>query len=65
MFRGLRTTLLLLAPLAGFPSLAFAAPLSFTVNLSEPVTVNTGGGTSRIALDIGGVTRYASYASGV
>ena len=38
--------------------------LSFTVNASETVLVNTGGGTPRLALDIGGVTRYASYVSG-
>jgi hypothetical protein len=34
------------------------------VNLSEAVTVNTGGGTPRIAVDVGGVTRYATYTSG-
>jgi hypothetical protein len=45
-------------------SSAFAAPLSFTVNMSEAVNVGTGGGTPRIAVDVGGVTRYASYASG-
>ena len=38
--------------------------LSFTVNASETVIVDTGGGTPRLALDIGGVTRYASYVSG-
>ncbi|MBU2131303.1 MAG: Ig-like domain-containing protein, partial [Gammaproteobacteria bacterium] len=38
--------------------------LSFTVSSTENVTVNTGGGTPRIALTIGGTTRYASYASG-
>ncbi|WP_443191873.1 DUF4347 domain-containing protein [Pseudomonas indica] len=38
--------------------------LSFTVNASEPVVVNTAGGTPRLALDIGGVTRYATYVSG-
>lgn len=39
--------------------------LDFTVNLSESVTVNTSGGTPRIAitLDTGG-TAYASYVSG-
>ena len=42
-----------------------AAPvLSFTVNMSEAVTVDTAGGVPRIALNVGGVTRYASYASG-
>jgi hypothetical protein len=38
--------------------------LSFTVNTSENITVNTGGGTPRIALTIGSTTRYASYVSG-
>jgi len=38
--------------------------LSFTVTTSEAVFVNTSGGTPRLALDIGGVTRYASYVSG-
>lgn len=43
---------------------AFAANVPFTVNMLENVTVNTAGGTPRIQLDVGGVTRYASYASG-
>ncbi len=38
--------------------------LDFTVNTDEIVTVNTGGGTPRLVLDIGGVTKYASYVSG-
>ncbi|UXY15303.1 DUF4347 domain-containing protein [Chitiniphilus purpureus] len=38
--------------------------LTFTVNLSEPVTVDTGGGTPRLALDLGGTTVYAAYVSG-
>ena len=38
--------------------------LTFTVNTSEAVTVNTGGGTPRLVLDIGGSTAYASYVSG-
>lgn len=38
--------------------------LDFTVNFSENVTVNTGGGTPRIQLTIGATTRYASYVSG-
>ena len=38
-----------------------AASLSFTVNTSEPVVVT---GTPRLAIDVGGVTRYATYASG-
>ncbi len=38
--------------------------LSFTVNTSESVVVNTAGGTPRLVLDIGGVSRYASYVSG-
>ena len=38
-----------------------AATLNFTLNASEPVTVT---GTPRLAIDVGGVTRYATYASG-
>lgn len=38
--------------------------LEFTVNYNEAVYVNTSGGTPRIALTIGGTTRYASYVSG-
>jgi hypothetical protein len=45
---------------------AFAGgPVPFTINMSEAVTV-TGcpANCPRIAVDVGGVTRYASYASG-
>ncbi|QLF92922.1 DUF4347 domain-containing protein [Pseudomonas sp. ABC1] len=38
--------------------------LSFTVNTSEGVVVDTLGGTPRLVLTVGGVTRYASYVSG-
>ncbi len=38
--------------------------LEFTVNWSENMTVNTGGGTPRIQLTIGATTRYADYVSG-
>ncbi len=38
-----------------------AATLSFTVNASRAVTVT---GTPRLAIDVGGVTRYANYAGG-
>lgn len=38
-----------------------AATLNFTVATSEPVIVT---GTPRLAIDVGGVTRYATYASG-
>ncbi|MCM5680003.1 DUF4347 domain-containing protein [Schlegelella sp. S2-27] len=38
--------------------------LSFSVNASEAVVVDTTGGTPRLVLDIGGVTRHASYVSG-
>jgi hypothetical protein len=43
---------------------ASAPTMDFTVNMSEAVTVDIGGGTPRIAVDVGGVTRYATYASG-
>ncbi|PLP95591.1 hypothetical protein CYD26_03025 [Pseudomonas sp. FFUP_PS_473] len=38
--------------------------LSFTVNTSEDVVVDTIGGTPRLVLTVGGVTRYATYVSG-
>ncbi|NVK42951.1 MAG: DUF4347 domain-containing protein [Oceanospirillaceae bacterium] len=38
--------------------------LSFTLNASETVLVDTAGGSPRLTLDIGGVTRYANYVSG-
>lgn len=38
--------------------------LDFTVNFDENVTVDTTGGTPRIALTIGATTQYASYVSG-
>jgi hypothetical protein len=40
---------------------AAAANLDFTVATSEPVVVT---GVPRIAIDVGGLTRYATYASG-
>ncbi|MCX7348549.1 MAG: hypothetical protein NTZ54_03180, partial [Alphaproteobacteria bacterium] len=58
---GLRHLLWLLAVLCVSYSPGSAATLTFTVNTSEPVVVT---GTPRIAIDVGGVTRYASYASG-
>lgn len=49
-----------------FPASCLAAipAIPFTVNVSEAVTVDTSGGTPRIAVDVGGVTRYATYTSG-
>ena len=41
-----------------FGSSALAAPLTFTVTMTEPVAVT---GTPRLALNIGGVTRYGDY----
>ena len=38
--------------------------LSFTVNTSESVTVDTGGGTPRLPVTLGSATVYAGYASG-
>lgn len=40
---------------------AWAASLSFTVTTSKPVVVT---GTPRIAIDVGGIARYATWASG-
>ena len=51
----------LLGLLWAFATPAPAATLSFTVVASEPVTVT---GTPRIAVDVGGVARHATYASG-
>lgn len=45
------------------PALA-ATAVPFTVNTSEAVTVNTAGGTPRLQLNVGGVTRYAAYTAG-
>jgi hypothetical protein len=39
-------------------------PLDFTVNFDEAVTVDTGGGTPRMALVVGATTHYADYVSG-
>lgn len=41
-----------------------ATLLPFPIQFSEPVTVNTAGGTPRLAIEIGGTTRYAPYVSG-
>ncbi|MEB6587968.1 DUF4347 domain-containing protein [Pseudomonas asiatica] len=38
--------------------------LEFTVNASEPLIIDTSTGTPRVAVNIGGVTRYAEYVSG-
>jgi uncharacterized repeat protein (TIGR02059 family) len=38
--------------------------LDFTVNASETITVDTTGGTPRIALVVGATTAYANYVSG-
>ncbi len=41
-----------------------SANLDFTVNFSESVTVDTSGGTPRIAITMGSSTVYATYLSG-
>lgn len=41
-----------------------ATDMPFTVTVSEPVTVDTAGGTPRIAFTLGAATRYALYSSG-
>lgn len=58
--RGLHRAVGLMSSLGLFGSSAFAAPLTFTVTMTEPVAVT---GTPRLALNIGGVTRYADYAA--
>jgi len=47
----------------GDDTYAFGETLSFTVNFSENVVVNTTGGNPRIPLTIGANTRYATYVS--
>jgi hypothetical protein len=59
--RRLRPLLSLLALLCLQYASVSAATLNFTVTASEPLTVT---GTPRIAIDVGGTTRYASYVSG-
>ncbi|MDP5152086.1 hypothetical protein, partial [Rheinheimera baltica] len=38
--------------------------LDFTINFSENITVNTGGGTPQLAITVGATTRQATYISG-
>lgn len=56
--RGLHRAVCVLSSLGLFGSSAFAASLTFTVTMTEPVAV---AGTPRLALNIGGVTRYGDY----
>lgn len=51
----------LIASLSLATAQARAATLSFTLTTNEPVTVT---GTPRLAIDVGGVTRYATYSAG-
>lgn len=53
--------LVLLGYLSFIPSAFAATSVPFTIAMSEGVNVT---GTPRIAVDVGGVTRYAEYASG-
>jgi hypothetical protein len=59
--RGSRRALVLLTSLCLLNAAADAATLNFTITTSEPVTVT---GTPRLAIDVGGVTRYATYTAG-
>jgi hypothetical protein len=43
---------------------ASSGTLDFTVSFNESVTVDTSGGTPRIAIVVGAATRYADYVSG-
>ncbi|MGA1635463.1 MAG: hypothetical protein ACO37C_11385, partial [Gemmobacter sp.] len=57
--------LLLALLLSLLPALGLAAPLSFTIGTSEPVVVDTSGGTPLIWLDFGGgEARAATYRAG-
>ena len=57
----LRRVLGIVPVLCFLSSSAVAATLNFTLTTSEPVTVT---GTPRISVDVGGVTRYATYTAG-
>ena len=61
LFSQLRCVARCLAVLCLCATPVAAATLTFTVNASEPVTVTA---TPRLAIDVGGVTRYATYAAG-
>ena len=56
-----RRALACIAAMCLFSVPADAATLTFTLTTSTPVTVT---GTPRLAIDVGGVTRYATYAAG-
>lgn len=56
-----RRILVLAASLCLLARPADAATLTFTLTTSKPVTVT---GSPRLAIDVGGVTRYATYAGG-
>ncbi len=56
-----RRAAVLLASLCLLNTTADAATLNFTLTTSKPVAVT---GTPRLAIDVGGVTRYATYAGG-
>lgn len=61
--RYLRSIYVLLACLMPLQAVA-ATALNFTVTTSKTVTVDTTGGVPRLILNVGGLTRYATYASG-
>ncbi len=53
------------ASILASPSAQAAPPdVNFTVTMSEAVNVNTGSGTPRIAVNVDGQTRYATYSAG-
>ncbi len=56
--------LMMIITLPWRPVHAAVPTMDFTVNMSKTVNVDITGGTPRIAVDVGGNTRYASYASG-
>ena len=56
-----RRAVVLMTSLCLLNATADAATLNFTLTTSEPVTVT---GTPRLAIDVGGVTRYATYTAG-
>ncbi|WP_421696430.1 arabinofuranosidase catalytic domain-containing protein [Aestuariivirga sp.] len=57
--KGLRRFVWIIAFIQLWSTAALGATLTFTVTASEPVTIT---GTPRIAVNVGGVIRYANYA---
>lgn len=64
IFKLLTLTALPIIALSPLSAIAAAPTIPLTVNVSEVVNVNITSGTPRIAVDVGGTSRYATYSSG-